>query len=1531
MPDDPLSEALASLKRPASSSHLADLTDFAKQQGLTVGSTTGGTHNRGSKHYSGNAIDIRGSGGFSDDRVRSLSDEASSRGLLLRDERKRPPGQAVWGGPHVHLEYAGESDSDPLSDALASLKKPEVKPQPQKTLSSSPFFESAAKSHRYTPRPKQLSYGEMRQNEYPRDLSLVELKQAEDNANRGQPTGNPLNADLRVMKGEQPVDRLAYQRQRDLESREPERPPIREPEPASMQAPDHSPLTRVAETMGLSLSQKDRLHLQELIGKYAPGLASLDTPEGPTTDFPRGVVSGATLGAVGGDPPTRDEEILPGLTRKGLGEAVGGLAPLIATGSMLPGGLSPAVRTAATFGATGAGRQAVNAAEGRPVDVTAPLEEAALGLVMGRLEGANPGMMRRITAYVTPGIALDVAKGASAEDAAKRAWVNLGFAVTGGGKHEEAERGTPTVNEETQRRLAAGEQNAQRFQHLQFGKVEVTPDQTGAKAGRIKVAEVENPDAQHFVKKSDMQGRGNSRMIPIIEPKVEVPSAIPEATEAPAVHSIAELETKARETEAAREAMDKNDPRYMGEARDAMYGARKELFDAQQREALAAESGAALVTEAASPASEITQPQLAENDILHLDIGHRSIDVFQNPTGADYRELKRRFREEYPNAPKGEPDTRFTKDAQGNIYVWASGDAIHSDVDPALRQMLGRETAQNMPARAAWEARRSKIDASGQTGAAFPTEPTALPAPIRPRPQGVKDASTKTVSAKEAATENGTPDTQESISAGLGSAGEPPGAERVFLHVPDGAGDRSGNNVTPRPRGVEERSFPKTAVAAGHEGGTDLTYDVLSNQESLRTAEKRIATQGVDRAIADLAQKVELGGEDTATGILLMQKLEQAGDVQRASDVASDLSRKLTKAGQGIQAASIISKLSPEGVLMTAQKSLKPGAKLTVNQGTELIGQAKKVQQAELRVAKATAEMRDTGDLPITAKTTKTRIENLQSRLQKMEATARQSMKDRQLKAQAELKGDKGERGAALNPAAIVLDLKDMAIIGASKLAQKGINFATWKADMVKEFGEDVKPHLSKVYRDSYQIWDDNRRQVLQAQKERGAAKAGRTDVNAFRNEQLDAQTEARHARLELKRMFDDLSSTPLKRVGRVAQDVAGLTRALQTTGDLSFGLRQGKIALARHPITWAKGFGRQFQGMSPKRYERFVSEMELDSDFKYARRGGLELTSPESAGLAGKEEAFQSGFVHKIPVLKQSEMSYNTMADYVRFNWFKSRLNAMRKMGVDLEAPESKAILQNEATLINDATGRTKLPFGLNKATPLINTFAYSARFWASRVKMLGMPLNPKMYTDLASSGPARAQRVEAWKTLFAFYGLVGGQLALAKLSGATIGTNPDDPDFLKARWGKLHIDFSAGLQSHIRVVARLAKAIHERETVGKSKSSPADILSRYARGKESPNLSLIHDLFFSDKTKVDGETYGTTMVPHQPAFPTGKPGASAAERVRTSVLANRVTPLVVQDAMDAYHEDGWEGAAKSWLPSTLGEGAQTYDPKKH
>jgi hypothetical protein len=79
------------------------LLDFADRNGLHITSGRGGLHNLHSKHYLGEAIDVR-SRGLTEAFVEHLERDARQHGLTLRDERNRPLGQKIWGGPHLHLE-----------------------------------------------------------------------------------------------------------------------------------------------------------------------------------------------------------------------------------------------------------------------------------------------------------------------------------------------------------------------------------------------------------------------------------------------------------------------------------------------------------------------------------------------------------------------------------------------------------------------------------------------------------------------------------------------------------------------------------------------------------------------------------------------------------------------------------------------------------------------------------------------------------------------------------------------------------------------------------------------------------------------------------------------------------------------------------------------------------------------------------------------------------------------------------------------------------------------------------------------------------------------------------------------------------------------------------------------------------------------------------------------------------------------------------------------------------------------------------
>lgn len=68
-----------------------------------VTSTNGGKHNVNSAHYKGKAIDVR-TRDKTDAEIDWFISVCKNFNLKVRDERKKPIGQKVWTGAHLHIE-----------------------------------------------------------------------------------------------------------------------------------------------------------------------------------------------------------------------------------------------------------------------------------------------------------------------------------------------------------------------------------------------------------------------------------------------------------------------------------------------------------------------------------------------------------------------------------------------------------------------------------------------------------------------------------------------------------------------------------------------------------------------------------------------------------------------------------------------------------------------------------------------------------------------------------------------------------------------------------------------------------------------------------------------------------------------------------------------------------------------------------------------------------------------------------------------------------------------------------------------------------------------------------------------------------------------------------------------------------------------------------------------------------------------------------------------------------------------------------
>src|SRR3990167_2181489 len=144
-------------------------------------------------------------------------------------------------------------------------------------------------------------------------------------------------------------------------------------------------------------------------------------------------------------------------------------------------------------------------------------------------------------------------------------------------------------------------------------------------------------------------------------------------------------------------------------------------------------------------------------------------------------------------------------------------------------------------------------------------------------------------------------------------------------------------------QGVKERGFIKTvreAPTTAPEVAKKVKgfYEPITNVETMARAQK-IVTEGYDIAKQRVINE-PLTADTNAIGQEIMRRAQLEGRFDEAIEMAETLATKGTTAGQSIQAFSIWSRLTPEGMLRYATK--------TVTQANEKMGVISKVLRSTL-------------------------------------------------------------------------------------------------------------------------------------------------------------------------------------------------------------------------------------------------------------------------------------------------------------------------------------------------------------------------------------------------------------------------------------------------------------------------------------------------------------------------------------------------------------------------------------------------------
>lgn len=369
-----------------------------------------------------------------------------------------------------------------------------------------------------------------------------------------------------------------------------------------------------------------------------------------------------------------------------------------------------------------------------------------------------------------------------------------------------------------------------------------------------------------------------------------------------------------------------------------------------------------------------------------------------------------------------------------------------------------------------------------------------------------------------------------------------------------------------------------------------------------------------------------------------------------------------------------------------------------------------------------------------------------------------------------------------------------------------------------------------------------------------------------------------------------------------VSFEIVNLPRAILASYDDSAIGRQGIIFSVSHPIASTKAFGRSIRAAVSLKYSDDIERITKTTKFgKLADRFGVH-SSPTgfAAKISAKEEMYMSRIAEKLPGIAQSERAFTTFLNQQRREVF--ALQAKKWIKRDITPKNNSKAFQDYAKFVNHATGRGSMETLRPGALTALNATFFSPRFQVSRVQVIGDLISPK--TSLL------ARKVIA-RDLAEFYATGIGVMAMAKMGGAEVETDPRSSDFGKIKVGKTRYNYWGAFQPMASLAGRIYSG--EIKSTGTGKITKKERISlgidntvvQFLRTKLSPVVGRGFDVLI-------GETFlGEPVEPTKEFFI----GRTLAEFPESAVFESLV-PLFIQDSVDAWRFQG----ADAQLPISAG-----------
>lgn len=410
-------------------------------------------------------------------------------------------------------------------------------------------------------------------------------------------------------------------------------------------------------------------------------------------------------------------------------------------------------------------------------------------------------------------------------------------------------------------------------------------------------------------------------------------------------------------------------------------------------------------------------------------------------------------------------------------------------------------------------------------------------------------------------------------------------------------------------------------------------------------------------------------------------------------------------------------------------------------------------------------------------------------------------------------------------------------------------------------------------------------------------------------------ELQAAIARRRAKAEYDRMSK--VRKGWDTLLQTLGIRRMIQTGIDVSMAGRQA-VSSTLNPFAYkrtGKAMYNMFSSLwSPKNFRRNLYDLkESDLGREFTEFGG-QFSEPEQMELDKREEEFRTNFVHRFlnkdntasRVLNRIWFSERAAAGYLnmlRIEHYKSIKTSLEAAGL---TPDNAPEAYKAATkwVMNSSGRGNMLKFIEDSKAGRVaaNNIFFGARLMASRMNLL----NPVYYAKMP-----KELRVEAIKEMIGFaLGLFVTGMAMAALGGK-VSFDPDDPDFMKVRFGEQTYDLTGGMAVYVRTFLRMTKMAYkgvdpntsEKDTKKYAKFAGSSLFRSLFENKLAPNTAYAYH-FFTQKGGGGGD-----FDPYE--------------------ILNYY-PLWVNDVRTAYKNDGPTSFMTVFIPSIFGFGTQAYPEKQ-